>query len=89
MRRVIALVGLTIAAICVSDIALAKGGGRGARGVSAARPYYGGGQHSTPHGGTYLGGVGPSHRGGVYFNPSTGNRYGIHQLPASGGGTGK
>lgn len=53
----------------------AKGGGRS----SAPRPYYGGGTHTTSHGGTYIGGNGSSHKGGTYSNPSSNNRYGIHQ----------
>ena len=51
-------------------------GGRG--GNSSPRPYYGGGNHTTSHGGTFVGGVGSSHLGGVYVNSNTGNRYGIH-----------
>lgn len=50
-------------------------------GTAAARSgiYYGGGQHTYSHGGTYVGGVGSSHRGGTYQNPATGNQYGSHQ----------
>jgi len=43
------------------------------------RPYYGGGHHTTSHGGHYAGGSGSSHRGGHYRNPATHNRYGIHK----------
>lgn len=43
------------------------------------RPYYGGGKHTTSHGGYYQGGSGSSHKGGHYKNYSTGNHYGIHK----------
>lgn len=42
-------------------------------------PYYGGGRHTTSHGGYYSGGSGSSHRGGHYVNPSTSNTYGRHK----------
>jgi hypothetical protein len=45
----------------------------------ASGPYYGGGHHTTSHGGHYFGGHGLSHRGGYYVNPRTGNQYGHHQ----------
>lgn len=47
--------------------------------VYAGRPYYGGGKHTTSHGGTYPSGVGSSHKGGHYVNPNTGNHYGRHK----------
>jgi hypothetical protein len=40
---------------------------------------YGGGAHTSSHGGHYSGGVGSSHRGGSYVNPNTGNAYGTHK----------
>jgi hypothetical protein len=46
---------------------------------STARPYYGGGHHTTSHGGHYVGGVGSSHQGGHYVNSHTGNHYGRHK----------
>ena len=46
---------------------------------SGGRPYYGGGHHSSSHGGSYSGGHGSSHKGGHYKNPRTGNRYGRHK----------
>jgi hypothetical protein len=42
-------------------------------------PYYGGGHHTTSHGGTYRGGSGSSHRGGHYSNPRTRDNYGRHR----------
>lgn len=45
----------------------------------SSRPYYGGGHHTTSHGGRYSGGTGPSHKGGHYKNPGTHNRYGKHK----------
>jgi hypothetical protein len=43
-----------------------------------ARGYsYGGGHHTSSHGGHYSGGVGSSHRGGHYSGPHGG--YGTHQ----------
>lgn len=61
---------LTIGLICHAD---ARGGGHGGR-VS-----YGGGHHTSSHGGSYFGGAGSSHRGGTYINSRTGNQYGTHQ----------
>ncbi|MGY3347186.1 putative membrane protein [Bradyrhizobium sp. USDA 4459] len=53
--------------------AFARGGSHGGR-VS-----YGGGHHTSSHGGSFAGGSGSSHRGGTYVNSRTGNRYGTHQ----------
>jgi hypothetical protein len=39
--------------------------------------FYGGGQHTYSHGGTYVGGVGSSHQGGHYIGPYGG--YGRHK----------
>jgi uncharacterized membrane protein len=45
-----------------------------------ARPYYGGGHHTSSHGGSYSGSYGgSSHRGGHYRNPRTANHYGRHR----------
>lgn len=45
----------------------------------ARGPSYGGGHHTSSHGGTFTGGSGSSHRGGHYSNPATGNQYGTHK----------
>ena len=42
------------------------------------RFYYGGGKHTTSHGGTYVGGSGSSHKGGHYIGPH-GHQYGRHK----------
>lgn len=62
-----------LAAIAMSAPVMAKGrsGGSG--------PHYGGGHHTTSHGGNYSGGSGSSHRGGNYKNTNTGNKYGKHK----------
>jgi hypothetical protein len=39
--------------------------------------YYGGGHHTSSHGGYYAGGSGSSHRGGTYHGPYGG--YGRHK----------
>ena len=54
----------------MSSAVLAKGG---------ARPVYGGGKHTSSHGGTYQGAGGSSHKGGTYKNPASGDRYGKHK----------
>jgi uncharacterized membrane protein YgcG len=64
---------LVMAMLCSTAFAQARGGHGGGR-VS-----YGGGHHTSSHGGTYMGGAGSSHRGGHYQNFSTGNRYGTHK----------
>jgi hypothetical protein len=48
-------------------------------GHSGSRVSYGGGHHTTSHGGTFVGGSGSSHKGGTYRNFRTGNQYGTHQ----------
>jgi hypothetical protein len=46
----------------------------------AKRPYYGGGHHTSSHGGHYAGSTGgSSHKGGHYKNFRTGNHYGRHK----------
>lgn len=45
----------------------------------SARVNYGGGHHTSSHGGHYAGGAGSSHRGGSYRNVRTSNRYGRHR----------
>ncbi len=47
--------------------------------AAAQRTHYGGGRHTSSHGGHYSGGRGSSHRGGHYRNYRTGNRYGSHR----------
>jgi hypothetical protein len=54
--------------------------GRSASAKSAGRPYYGGGNHTTSHGGSYPGSVNSSHKYGHYRSPVTGTRtYGRHK----------
>ena len=53
-----------------TPLAIAKGGGRMS---------YGGGAHTSSHGGTYKGGQGSSHRGGSYKNSRTADSYGTHK----------
>lgn len=70
MKKMIILAAVLL---CSTTFAQARGGHGGFR-VS-----YGGGHHTSSHGGTYIGGSGSSHRGGQYRNVNTGNRYGTHQ----------
>jgi hypothetical protein len=46
---------------------------------SATRPYYGGGRHTTSHGGSYPGETNSHHRNGHYQNWPSNNRYGVHK----------
>jgi hypothetical protein len=46
---------------------------------SGSRPYYGGGHHTTSHGGHYPGETNSHHKGGHYQNPRSNNRYGRHK----------
>src|SRR6266403_524622 len=62
------------ALIIATTAAYARGGGH-----SGGRTSYGGGSHTSSHGGTYVGGSGSSHKGGSYQNLSTGNQYGTHK----------
>jgi hypothetical protein len=47
--------------------------------ASASRPYYGGGHHTTSHGGRYPGETNAHHKHGHYQNWRTGDSYGGHQ----------
>ena len=59
--------------------AFAQHSGR-TRPAPAPRAYYGGGQHTTSHGGTYRGGQGGSnHKGGHYQGPTGTHQYGRHK----------
>jgi hypothetical protein len=73
MKRVVTVLAI-LAVAGLSSSAFARGGGHGGGRVS-----YGGGVHTSSHGGHYSGGVGSSHRGGSYVNPNTGNAYGTHK----------
>jgi hypothetical protein len=46
---------------------------------SSSRPSYGGGKHTTSHGGHYQGEQNSHHKGGHYKNPKTANQYGKHK----------
>lgn len=70
---------LKICLVCVLTLLVtpvwARGGGHG-----GGRVHYGGGKHTTSHGGSYVGGSGgSSHKGGSYRNFSTGHQYGTHK----------
>lgn len=45
---------------------------------ASSRPHYGGGHHSSSHGGSY-GVGGSSHRGGHYTSQTGSHRYGTHR----------
>lgn len=45
----------------------------------AGGPHYGGGKHTSSHGGHYSKGSGSSHKGGKYKNGSTSDQYGHHK----------
>lgn len=62
---------LILAVGLVSSPLYAKGSG--------GRPHYGGGKHTTSHGGHYSNGGGSSHKGGTYKNERTDDRYGTHK----------
>jgi hypothetical protein len=48
--------------------------------AGTSHPHYGGGHHTTSHGGHYSGGSsGSSHKGGHYTNTKTNNTYGTHK----------
>jgi len=47
---------------------------------TASRPYYGGGHHTSSHGGSYPGSVNSHHKNGHYQNPKSHNRYGVHKV---------
>jgi hypothetical protein len=46
---------------------------------SSSRPNYGGGKHTTSHGGHYQAEQNSHHKGGHYKNPKTANHYGKHK----------
>ncbi|MGL3104689.1 hypothetical protein [Bradyrhizobium sp. BR 1432] len=70
---------MKLIAVVAGLLLLGMIGQANARGGHGGRVSYGGGHHTTSHGGSYLGGSGSSHRGGTYVNSRTGNRYGTHR----------
>lgn len=72
--RIAALAASIFGVLLYSAVDVEARGGRG-----GGRIHYGGGKHTTSHGGTFRGGSGSSHRGGTYSNPYSGNRYGTHK----------
>jgi hypothetical protein len=44
-----------------------------------SHPYYGGGHHTSSHGGYYSGSTNSHHKGGHYRNAATNNTYGKHK----------
>lgn len=73
MTKALGLFAGLVMLVALNEQAAARGGSHGGR-VS-----YGGGHHTSSHGGSYSGASGSSHRGGSYVNSNTGNRYGTHQ----------
>jgi hypothetical protein len=71
--KTLGVMAATVMLLAFASSADARGGGHGGR-IS-----YGGGHHTTSHGGTYVGSSGSSHKGGSYRNFSTGNQYGSHK----------
>lgn len=69
MRALVFVVAVAFAALPV--VSSAKGGG--------SRPSYGGGKHTSSHGGHYQSGKGSSHKGGAYRNSRTSDQYGKHK----------
>jgi hypothetical protein len=71
--KIIARLSIAIIAstFVLSGAAFAKGSG--------GRVYYGGGHHTSSHGGSFPGGSGSSHKGGHYKNTRTRNQYGRHK----------
>ena len=72
MKSLALVVAFTFALGLGGEVYAKSSGGGG-------RPHYGGGKHTTPHGGHYQGGQGSSHKGGSYRNPRSGDQYGTHR----------
>jgi hypothetical protein len=69
--RIATIAALFTAAALACTPVFAKGGGRA---------NYGGGKHTSSHGGHYKGvSGGSSHKGGTYSSPRGGNDYGKHK----------
>lgn len=68
--------GVLIALFALAAASIAEARGGGGRG---GRVSYGGGHHTSSHGGSYMSGQGSSHKGGSYNNARTGNSYGTHK----------
>ncbi|PPQ14049.1 hypothetical protein CV770_39100 [Bradyrhizobium sp. AC87j1] len=73
MTKSFGLLAVVLTCLAYTQCAFARGGSHG------GRLSYGGGHHTSSHGGSFAGGSGSSHRGGTYVNSRTGNRYGTHQ----------
>jgi len=71
---------LGITAAVLAGLTLVAAPASASRRSYSARPYYGGGHHTSSHGGSYSGSFsGSSHRGGHYRNTRSSNRYGRHK----------
>src|ERR1700722_8946850 len=77
MQRVSAFLIVFLLLFTVPGFARGSHGGSRGRSSSsrssASRPNYGGGKHTTSHGGVFRGSSGSSHKGGKYQSP-TGSR---------------
>jgi hypothetical protein len=67
------LIGISL----LATPSFASSGRSGSR-SSGSRPYYGGGSHTSSHGGSY-GRGGSSHKGGHYTSTTGSHRYGRHK----------
>lgn len=66
------IAALLLCSALILPVANAKGKGGGG-------PHYGGGKHTSSHGGNYKGGQGSSHKNGTYKNNKTSDQYGKHK----------
>lgn len=71
-RLVVGLISMALSVFAMQAQARGHSGG-------GSRPSYGGGKHTSSHGGSYQGGSGSAHHGGHYKNGNTGNQYGRHK----------
>ena len=75
MVRKSILVSIAAGAVLIAGLSNAAD----ARGFRSGRHYYGGGHHTSSHGGRFISGRGSSHKGGHYSHPTHGRRYGRHR----------
>jgi hypothetical protein len=73
MRQIISVVALLSIFLPITYASTPR------RRSASIRPYYGGGKHTTSHGGGYPGATNSHHKNGHYSNWRTSNRYGVHK----------
>jgi hypothetical protein len=79
VKRSALLFAFCLISLCPPADARHTGGSNSSHSLHSSHPHYGGGHHTTSHGGHYAGEVNSNHKNGHYKNSKTGDRYGQHK----------